>query len=208
MIMRGQFTPNLSTNLSNKSGSIRMKTFLFRIISLAALTCAVFTMPSLAAAVRVSLKPPASRTAAPRFALTDADGKTERLSNYRGKVVLLNFWATECGGCRLELPWIVEINQTYTNKNVAVIGVSMDISYEDLKNATEAWAKVKPFLQAHQIAYTILMGDESVMKRYDIQALPVTSLIDTSGRIAATYVGLIDKQNVEANISALLAEHP
>jgi peroxiredoxin len=140
------------------------------------------------------------------FSLRDASGRAVRLADYRGKVLLLNFWATDCGGCRLEIPWLAEIDQAYKSKRVAVAGISMDISYEDLKGAAEAWARVKPFIQAHQISYPILMGDTDVTKPYDIHALPVTYLIDSSGRIAATYIGLIDKQNVEANINALLTE--
>jgi peroxiredoxin len=161
----------------------------------------------LAATVHTVLKPASSRANAPRFSLADALGRTEQLTNYRGKVIVLNFWATDCGGCRLEIPWLVDIDQTFKNKNVVVIGISMDISYEDLKNAGEAWAKVKPFVEAHQIAYPILMGNSKVTRRYDMQALPVTYLIDSRGRIAATYAGLIDEQNVKANINTLLAEH-
>lgn len=94
----------------------------------------------------------------------------------------------------------------FKTKNVAVIGISMDISYEDLKSAAEAWTKVKPFVTAHQITYPILMGDDRVVKQYHIEALPATYLIDSRGRVAATYVGLIDKQNVQAVINMLLAE--
>jgi len=88
-----------------------------------------------------------------------------------------------------------------------VIGISMDISYESLKNAAEAWARVNPFIKAHQISYPILMGDEHVSKGYSVQALPATYLIDRQGRIAATYLGLIDQENLKENINALLAEH-
>jgi peroxiredoxin len=166
----------------------------------------VFATGAPAATVQAALKAPGSRTEAPPFALADASGRTGHLTDYRGKVVLLNFWATDCGGCRLEIPWLVDIDQTFKSKSVAVIGISMDISYEDLKNAAEAWTKVKPFVEAQRIKYPILMGDGDVTKRYHIQALPVTHLIDLHGRIAATYVGLIDKQNVEVNVNSLLAE--
>ncbi len=179
----------------------------FKTLFFAALSCAVSVTCVTAATVQAALKTPSSRTEAPSFSLADASGRTGQLTNYRGKVVVLNFWATDCGGCRLEIPWLVDIDQTFKNKSVAVIGISMDISYEDLKNAAEAWAKVKPFAEAHQITYPILMGDEAVTKRYDIQALPVTYLIDSRGRIAATYVGLIDKENVKANVSTLMGEH-
>lgn len=166
----------------------------------------MLSMCASAATIQATLAAPNSRREAPPYRLVDTSGKTESLADYRGKVVLLNFWASECGGCRLEIPWLVELHDTFKTKNVAVIGISMDISYEDLKSAAEAWSKVKPFVAAHQITYSILMGDDEVTKRYDITALPATYLIDLRGRIAATYVGLIDKQNVQANINTLLAE--
>lgn len=171
-----------------------------------ALSCAVFATCAAAGTVQAALKAPSARTEAPPFRLADATGRTERLTDYRGKVVLLNFWATDCGGCRLEIPWLVDIDRAFQEKSVAVIGISMDIWYEDLKNAAEAWAKVKPFVASHQITYPILMGDNEAAKRYNIQALPVTYLIDNHGRVAAMYVGLIDRENVKANINTLLAE--
>ncbi len=172
----------------------------------AALSCTLFATYAAAATVQTALESPRARTEAPPFRLADASGQTEQLADYHGKVVLLNFWATDCGGCRLEIPWLVDIGKAFKDKSFAVIGISMDISYEDLKNAAEAWAKVKPFAASHQITYPILMGDNEVIKRYDIQALPVSYLIDNRGRTAAVYVGLIDKANVKANINTLLAE--
>jgi peroxiredoxin len=183
-----------------------MKDARFKTLFFAALICVAFARCVPAATVQITLKTPGSRIEAPSFSLADASGRTEQLADYRGKVVLLNFWATDCGGCRLEIPWLVDIDQSFKNKKVSVVGISMDISYEDLKNATEAWAKVNPFVEARHITYPILMGDGEVTKRYDIQALPATYLIDSRGRIAAKYVGLIDKQNVKDNINALLAE--
>jgi len=170
------------------------------------LGCVLFTPPASAATIKANLKSPNARAEASAFRLADASGTARQLADYRGKVVLLNLWATDCGGCRIEIPWLVEIDQAFRTKSVAVIGISMDISYEDLKNATEAWAKVKPFVASHQITYPILMAQSATLKGYDLQALPVSYLIDTHGRIAATYVGLIDKENVKANIDALLAE--
>ena len=83
------------------------------------------------------LLPEASRKTAPGFSLTDANGKQIQLSDYRGKVVLLDFWATWCGGCKLEIPWYMEFDQKYKQQGLAVIGVSMD---------EDGWTAVKPFL--------------------------------------------------------------
>jgi peroxiredoxin len=156
--------------------------------------------------VRAALKPVAARKPASAFQLPDASSKSVRLSDYRGKVVLLNFWAVNCGGCRLEIPWLIDIENAYKPKGAAVVGVSMDISYEDLKNAQEAWTRVNPFVRDHKINYDIVMADKQVEKGYDLDALPATYLIDRNGRVAATYLGLIDKDNIQANLKALLNE--
>ena len=81
----------------------------------------------------------------------------------------------------------------------------MDILYEDLKGPAEAWSLVNPFVAAHKVDYPVLMGDDGITKRYSVNALPVTYLIDRRGRIAATYVGIVDRANIEANIKTLLA---
>lgn len=120
--------------------------------------------------------------------------------------MLLDFWATECGGCKVEIPWFMEMAAAWKGQPVAVVGVSMDVLYENLKDASEGWGKVKPFVREHGVNYPILMGDDAVTKSYDIQALPATYLIDRKGRIAATYVGVVNREDVEANIKALLGE--
>jgi len=82
----------------------------------------------------------------------------------------------------------------------------MDIMYEDLKSADEGWARVKPFLPAHGIQYPIVLDDGTVEKAFNVTALPATYLIDRSNRVAATYIGVVDAANLEANVKALLAE--
>src|SRR5579871_5017332 len=95
--------------------------------------------------VRAPLLNTADRKPAPSFRLMNAEGKPVGVSSYLGKVVLLDFWATECGGCKFEIPWFMQIAEAYKGKSVAVVGVSMDILYENLKDASEGWNKVKPF---------------------------------------------------------------
>ena len=92
--------------------------------------------------VRVGVQPEQQRMLAPEFSLKDATGKTVRLSAYRGQVVLLDFWATACGGCVEEIPAFVEIAQAYSGRGLATVGVSEDIVYEDLKGPEEAWSRV------------------------------------------------------------------
>jgi len=157
--------------------------------------------------VHAALIPPANRKPAPAFQLVTEDGTKMRISGYRGKVVLLNFWATDCGGCVREIPSFIEFEKAYKDKGFTAIGVSMDISYESLKDANEAWGRVRPFMAKHGINYTIAMGDDAISKAYALNAFPATYLIDKSGNIAVAYVGMvIDKGNVETNIRSLLAE--
>ena len=156
--------------------------------------------------IQAELRAPASRQSAPSFKLRDSSGHTIALSDFSGTTVVLNLWATECGGCRAELPTFVELHHAYRDQGLRVIGVSMDVMYEDLKAASEAWARVTPFARAHGLAYTILVDDGSVEESYKVTAMPATYLIDKHGRIAATYIGIVDSADIKANVKALLAE--
>ena len=105
-----------------------------------------------------------------------------------------------------EIPSIIDVEAAYKNRAFTAVGVSMDIPYENLKDAKQAWGKVRPFMAKSKINYPILMGHESLFKEFGLTQLPDTLLIDKTGRIAAVYVGIISKDNVEANIRKLLSE--
>jgi len=157
--------------------------------------------------VHATPAPGASRKQAPDFQLVTADGAKVRLSDFRGKVVLLNFWATGCGGCVLEIPSFIDIEKTYKEADFQAVGVSMDMSYEGRKSAEAAWSSVRPFMKKYGINYTIAMGDDETLGAYALKSLPDTFLIDKSGRIAVAYTGVvIDKDNVAANIKSLMSE--
>lgn len=142
------------------------------------------------------LKEASKRNPAPPFELKDASGKLVRLEDYKGKVVLLNFWATWCGPCKFEIPWFIEFQKTYKDRGFTVIGVSLD---------DEGWEVVKPYLEAKQVNYPVVVGSEEVDQKYGgIEALPTSFLIDREGRIAATHVGLVSKQQYEQDITQLL----
>jgi peroxiredoxin len=150
------------------------------------------------AVVRAALQPIEERKPAPGFELKDASGKTQTLADYRGKVVLLDFWATWCTGCKQEIPWFVEFQRSYESRGLAVVGVSLDDG---------GWNVLKPFLAEHQIPYQMLLGDDVVAKRYGIEGMPDTFLIDKEGRVAAAYrAGIVDRNDIEANLKTLLSE--
>lgn len=146
--------------------------------------------------VRAILQPANERKAAPQFALKDSSGNTIRLKNYLGNVVLLDFWATWCTGCKKEIPWFSAFQRTYGAQGLAVVGVSMDEG---------GWNVVKLFVAETHVPYRMLLGDDPTAQQYGIENLPDTFLIDRQGRVAAAYTaGLVDKDDVEANIRALL----
>ncbi|MEO8130942.1 MAG: redoxin domain-containing protein [Bryobacteraceae bacterium] len=147
-------------------------------------------------ATHAAPKPASARKAAPPFTLKDAEGKTVSLEDYKGKVVLLNFWATWCGPCKIEIPWFVAFEQKYKDKGFSVIGVSMD---------EEGWTLVKPFLAEEKINYRVLLGNDSVGTLYGgVDSLPTTFVIDREGNIAATHIGLVSKSDYEDEIVQLL----
>jgi len=172
-------------------------------INLVRALAVLFTVAGVAAAAdqpdgRAALQPVVERKAAAEFALKDSSGKMIRLKKYRRKVVLLDFWATWCTGCKKEIPWFAEFEKRYGAKGFAVVGVSMDQG---------GWKVLKPFLAENHVPYRMLLGDEATAKRYGIENLPDTFLIDRQGRVAAAYRAvLVDKENVEDNIKALLSK--
>jgi len=132
---------------------------------------------------------------APDFELKALDGRTIRLSDYRGKAVVLNFWATYCGPCKIEMPWFEELQKQYAAQGLVVIGVSQDDSQED----------VQKFIQEMGVHYLIVMGRESVADAYGgIQFLPGTFYIDRNGKIVDRVFGLVGHGDIEANIKRSL----
>jgi cytochrome c biogenesis protein CcmG/thiol:disulfide interchange protein DsbE len=136
------------------------------------------------------------RKQAPDFELKDVNGKVVRLSDYKGKVVLLDFWATWCGPCGIEIPWFTEFQRKYKDRGFTVLGVSMDDG---------GWKDVKPFVAEQKINYQIVLGDDKTSDQYgDVEALPTTFVIDREGRIASVHVGLADKKEFDDAIQKLL----
>lgn len=143
------------------------------------------------------LLPADQRKPAPELGLEDTAGKQANLKDYRGRLVLLDFWATWCHGCIQEMPWFGEFQRKYGDQGLNVIGVSLD---------AEGWKVVKPFIAKAAVPYRIVLGNDSSAQAYGISNMPDTFLIDQQGRIAATYVGMVYKDGLEKNIQKLLAQ--
>jgi peroxiredoxin len=137
---------------------------------------------------------------APDFSLSDSTGSPVKLSAYKGKVVLLDFWATWCGGCKVEIPWYMEFQNKYRNDGLAAIGVSMD---------ENGWKSVKPFLEENKLNYPVVIANQGLSSRYGgLTSLPMTLLIDRNGKIAESHAGMVDKDAFEKKIKTLLQESP
>jgi peroxiredoxin len=143
-----------------------------------------------------AVKSDKDRKPAPAFSLTDARGTPVSLAEYRGKVVLLNFWATWCGPCEVEIPGFSEVEQKYKDRDFAVLGVSFD---------DDGWKSVRPYIASHKINYRIMIGTEKMSQLYGgVDSLPTSFIVDRQGRIAAQHVGLVDKSDYQNEILKLL----
>jgi len=137
---------------------------------------------------------------APDFSLESLDGKTMRLSDFRGKAVLLNFWATWCGPCKIEMPWFVDLQQKYASQGLQIVGVAMDdASKEDIAK----------FAKDMGVNYPVLLGKEAVGDSYGgIPALPESFYIGRDGKVVDKVLGLKGKAEIEDDIKKALSTQP
>ena len=143
-------------------------------------------------------KPSATGNLAPDFTVTDIDGRKLSLADYKGKVVLLNFWATWCAPCRTEIPHFVEMQNKLGPEGFQVIGISMD---DDAK-------PVREFAQQYKLNFPVAVGDDKLAERYGgVLGLPVNFIIDREGRIYARHLGATDVSVFDQEVQDLLARH-
>jgi len=153
---------------------------------------------------------PLDGKAAPGFALEDVSGKKVSLANYRGKAVLVNFWATWCGPCKIETPWLVELRDKYAAQGFEILGV--DTEAEDLKPDDKAgWDKdragVSRFVAQEKVDYPMLINGDSIADAYGgLDDLPASFFVDRNGKVVAASVGLTSESDIENNIRKALAD--
>jgi thiol-disulfide isomerase/thioredoxin len=136
--------------------------------------------------------------AAPDFSLQSLEGKTIRLSDFRGKPVVLNFWATWCGPCKIEMPWFVDFQKQYGPAGVQFLGVAMDDA--STKDIAE-------FAKSMNVNYPILIGKESVGDAYGgVQFLPETFYIDRNGKVVDKAFGLKGRSEIEDDIKKIVGQ--
>jgi peroxiredoxin len=133
---------------------------------------------------------------APNWQLKNLDGKPVQLSDFKGKVVVLDFWATWCPPCREEIPDLVALQNQYRDKGVVVVGVSLDQG---------GAGPVAAFAKAQGMNYPIVLGDENVTGQYgDIQGIPTTFIIGRDGKVSAMHMGATDKATFDGDIKKVL----
>jgi len=131
-------------------------------------------------------------TVAPDFTLESLDGKSMKLSDLRGKAVLLNFWATWCGPCKIEMPWFVELQRQYADQGFQIVGVAMDDSSKE---------DIAKFAKDMGVNYPVLIGKEAVGDAYGgVPALPETFFIGRDGKIIDRIIGLKGRAEIEDSI--------
>lgn len=144
-------------------------------------------------------------TPAPVVTFKSLDGQGNPLSQYQGKVVLVNFWATWCEPCQIEIPWLIEMQQKYSSKGFTVLGVDVDDESNNLVSAYTAKERFKVNGQQLAINYPILRGDDAVADKFGgLLGYPTSFLISRDGKIVKKTQGLIDYQEITKAIESQL----
>ena len=135
---------------------------------------------------------------APDFALQSLEGKTVHLTDFRGKAILLNFWATWCEPCKIEMPWFVELQKRYGPEGLQVVGIAMDDASEK---------EIAEFAKKMGVNYPVLIGKESVGDAYGgVPYLPLSFFIDRNGKVLSKVPGLKSRSDIEENVKKALGQ--
>ncbi len=129
------------------------------------------------------------------FKLQDLDGKTVKLSDFKGKPVLIDFWATWCPPCRAAIPEIQKLHKTYSSKGLVVLGISTDQG---------GWDEVKSFAGEYGITYRILKGTDDILDSYQVRTIPMVVLLNKEGRIVKRYLGFGGDDELEKDVKSIL----
>jgi thiol-disulfide isomerase/thioredoxin len=174
---------------------------------IALLTVMVWADRKFPAAGRPAANPPstAGDSPAPNVVLKDLNDRDVTLAQYKGQVVLVNFWATWCEPCKVEIPWMIEFQKKYSPRGFTILGVSMD---EEGKKAIEPFLEKERFDvngQKEAMNYPILLGNDSIAEKFGgILGLPTSMLFTRDGKKIRTIVGLVNHDDIAKVIEGLL----
>jgi peroxiredoxin len=133
---------------------------------------------------------------APDFELRSVNGSSFKLSALRGQPVVLNFWGTWCAPCKVEIPWLVQLDQTYRSQGVQIVGVAMESGGSE---------DITKFAEEHGMKYSIVLGNSATADEYGgVRFMPQSFFISRDGRIVKETIGLTDKKDLEDGVKALL----
>lgn len=152
---------------------------------------AALTLLALATTLNAQVGKPA-----PAFSLEDRNGRTVSLESLKGKVIVLNFWATWCPPCRAEIPAFKNAYDKYMSKGVEIVGVSLD---------QKGWDVIRPFLEKHKIDYPVVLGGAEIARAYgNIRSIPTTFIIDRKGKVVDSHVGAMTEETLVKSFEKLL----
>lgn len=147
-----------------------------------------------------------NKPAAPEVTFKDLDGKDVTLASLKGKVVVVNFWATWCDPCREEIPWLIEFQQKYADQGFTLLGVAMD---EEGKPVVQPFVQTTPFnVNGHPTTmnYPIVLGNDDIASKFGgLLGLPTSIVVSRDGKVEKRYIGSVSKDALEKDIQSLLA---
>ncbi len=159
------------------------------------LTSSLVVMALVLGCTKSEVSNAAPSTAASDFTLQDLQGNKVKLSDFKGRPVLIDFWATWCPPCRESVPGIEKIYKNYSGKGLVVLAISLDYG---------GWDGVKSFVAEHGITYTVLKGDEDVASKYNVHTIPMVIILNKNGKIYKRFLGLGEDDTLEKDIKDVL----
>ena len=145
---------------------------------------------------------------APDFVLEDLSGKTVSLSSFKGKPLLINFWATWCGPCKIETPWLIELQNEYAAKGFEIVGISTegdDLQPGDKEGLAREKAAIARFVKEEHMQYPVLVNGDSLASEYGgLDAMPTSVYVNREGKVVAVQLGITSKEDMVANIKKAL----